>query len=694
MFRLLAPAASFLGIVLTLSTATVSLCAAKSDGVIQQDRVIAGGPESSLEVRHLVLRGSNEEIGRALAEIAKERYGVPLEPAPDPLQVRAQRKFLERNYPILFERMRGVAAAYGKSIDDDAYDFSWLTFMDLEAGCSIAHLPPSSSANGKSVVSRDYDFTTGGIDYQFLKPGMLHPTARPYLLELHPDQGYASIAMVSYDLLSGVLDGINSEGLTVTLAGLFKDASEPTRVASVGLGELQTVRMLLDTCASVEEAKQALRATKQYYQYVPVHYLIADRSGKAFVWEYSEAHNQEYVIENPGQPLFMTNFTLHDQLENGMPPSAEKARSVCKRYAYLKDKLATGTFDDQAIRRFHQTVDAQMSQAADTTAPPERTLWHAFYYPEDRRVRVSYYLRDEPHPTEPRFVRPVRSEYQEFRLEPTATGAVSAGRAASAALASSAAPAASAPATSAATVDDGAAIEAAGGALKREDGRIVAVGLTKVAAPATVIPVVARLRDLETVNLGNAATTDADVRALQALPKLKSLGLMGAPIGDATIAALAKFPALRILNLSDTKVTDAGLEHLSGLTALEYLALKGTAVSDRGLAHLENLTNLTNLILADTKVTDAGLPNLFGMKRLEAVNLSNADITDAGLAHLAGMRGLAGINLTGTKVTDAGLAHLKALPKLTKLNVSGTAVTEQGVQEAKKYLPMWATVTR
>jgi len=58
------------------------------------------------------------------------------------------------------------------------------------------------------------------------------------------------------------------------------------------------------------------------------------------------------------------------------------------------------------------------------------------------------------------------------------------------------------------------------------------------------------------------------------------------------------------------------------------------------------------------------------------------------------MNGLGGINLTGTKVTDAGLVHLKELPKLTKLNVTGTQVTEQGVQQAKKFLPFWATVTR
>jgi hypothetical protein len=161
----------------------------------------------------------------------------------DPVQVRAQRTFLARNYPILLDRMRGVAEAFGKSIEDDAWDFSTLWFADLRAGCSIAHLPPSSMANGKSVVSRDYDFTMGALNFGFLPPGMLHPTARPYLLELHPDRGYASIAMVSYDLLSGALDGINSEGLTVTMAGLFKEASEPTRAPGVGLGELQTIRL-------------------------------------------------------------------------------------------------------------------------------------------------------------------------------------------------------------------------------------------------------------------------------------------------------------------------------------------------------------------------------------------------------------------------------------------------------------------
>jgi hypothetical protein len=700
--RLTRKIASF-GLFLLFSGA-VCLPAAAVDNVIQKDVVIAGGPNDSLEVRHLVLRGTNQQIGHALAEIAKERYGVRPEPPRDPALVRAQRTFLERNYPTLLDRMRGVAAAFGKSVEEDGWDFTTLGFTDLKAGCSIAHLPPSATADGKSVVSRDYDFTTGALSFGFLPPGMLHPTARPYLLELHPEGGYASIAMVAYDLLSGVLDGINSEGLTVTLAldnTLFSGRLvEPTSGPAVGLGELQTLRLLLDTCASVEEAKQTLRATKQYYQYVPVHYLIADRNGNAFVWEYSEFHNKEYVLESPGQPLIMTNFTLHTQLENGKPPSPEKAKPVCKRYAHLREKLATGKLDDKAIRAVHQSVDAQMSQAADPSRPPERTYWHVFYYPEDRRVRVSYYLGEEPHPDNDRLVRPIRTDYLEFRLEPTGSNPLKAEASASAPPATTAPSRSSprsAPANAPPAVEDSAvqaAVESAGGTVKRDGSLVVGVGLTKATDIRTVLPLLAQLPDLEELNLGNPAVTDADLRALQGLPKLYSLGLMGAPISDEGIATVKTLPALRILNISETKVTDAGLVHLRDIRALEYLGLKGTAVTDTGLLHLKDLTGLTNLVLADTRVSDAGLVHLAGMTRLESINLSNDNVSDAGLAQLGRMPSLAGLNLTGTKVTDAGLVHLKQLPKLTKLNLTGTAVTEQGVNDAKKFLPVWCTVTR
>jgi len=353
-------------------------------GVIHKDHVVAGSAKDSMEVRHLVLKGSNEEIGRALATIAHERYQAKPRPSDDSLRTRAQRHYIERNYPILYDRMRGAAAAFGKRLDDDAWNWSELAFADLRAGCSVMYLPPRATTIGAGVVSRDYDFTTGSLGFGFLEPGMLHPTARPYVVEMHPDRGYPSVALVAYELLSGVLDGMNSEGLTVTLAMddevFSKQPIDPTRAPAVGLGELQTLRFLLDTCGNVAEAKEALLQAKQYYAFVPVHYLIADRFGNSFIWEYSQARNREYILEDPSKPLVMTNFTLHRRSTAGRPPTVEQANGVCRRYCALAGQLADGgPMSVEKIKQAHRVADCELPKSAEPHRPPVRTLWHALY---------------------------------------------------------------------------------------------------------------------------------------------------------------------------------------------------------------------------------------------------------------------------------------------------------------------------
>jgi predicted choloylglycine hydrolase len=392
--------------------------------VIQQERVVAGGPKDFLEARHIVLKGSNEEIGRALATIAKERYQLKASPSADRFRTRVQRRYIEKNYPILFERMRGAAAAFGEKVDDDAWNFSGLWYYSgIKAGCSVVYYPPAMTAESGGIISRNYDFTTGTIQGGRPPRGELPATARPYVVEMYPDRGYPSIALYSYDLLSGVMDGINSEGLTVTLLAddelMGKYEMEPAGTTAVGLGVVQMLRMLLDTCASVEEAKEALLTTKQYYELVSVHYLIADRHGKAFVWEYSQAHNRENIIENPDKPLVTTNFSLHRHLDGKTPPSAKTAKQICPRYCELTERLAgrSDKLTADAIKDIHKAVDMVKPSPLAGLRPPTRTLWHALYFPEQRKVQISFYLRDETDADQPGKVRIMRSEYVEFTLK-------------------------------------------------------------------------------------------------------------------------------------------------------------------------------------------------------------------------------------------------------------------------------------
>src|SRR5262249_26782857 len=115
---------------------------ASSEKPLRADRVVAGGEKDFLEGRPLVLTRSNEALCRALAELARERHQASPSVSRDPLRCRVQRRYIEKNDPILYERMRGVAAAFGKRLEDDTWNFSGLGYVPLGAGCSVVHFPP------------------------------------------------------------------------------------------------------------------------------------------------------------------------------------------------------------------------------------------------------------------------------------------------------------------------------------------------------------------------------------------------------------------------------------------------------------------------------------------------------------------------------------------------------------------------
>src|SRR5262249_57070174 len=74
------------------------------------------------------------------------------------------------------------------------------------------------------------------------------------------------------------------------------------------------------------------------------------------------------------------------------------------------------------IKQTHKKVDAELPSSAEPHRPPIRTFWHALYCPEERRLQISFYLRDEATPGRPDKVKIVRSDYREFRLAPTERG--------------------------------------------------------------------------------------------------------------------------------------------------------------------------------------------------------------------------------------------------------------------------------
>ena len=389
------------------------------------ERIVAGGPSDFMEVRHIVLRGSNYEIGKKLAELAESHHNSGPLPSANRADTEAQRQYFQENYPAFYERMRGVANAAEKDLEDNKWNFASLPYRSPTAGCTVVFYPPNTTEEGRGIMSRNFDFTTGTLNFFEQDEDVPPVCSRPYVIELYPDTGYSSLVVCCFDLLGGACDGINSEGLTVALladgsrGSIMDQKANPSPGPRAGFNEIQIVRYLLDTCADIEDAKAALQKAELYFRLIPCHYIIADRQGRSFIWENSLTMDRGHIIEGGDEPLVTTNFLQHLNSDPGKYPVEGNPLGSFNRHRGIKSKISdnSGKMDRSFIRDTNKSVSLTHATQLDHTVT-SRTLWHALYFPEELRMEIDFYLGEEPGQTESGVAPIRRSEYMTFTLVP------------------------------------------------------------------------------------------------------------------------------------------------------------------------------------------------------------------------------------------------------------------------------------
>lgn len=361
--------------------------------------ILSGGcPGDMTTVHHLTVNGSNREIGRAMAAAAESIHGHAARPRKaDPVVEPVRRRWFAAHHPAHAERSAGVADHFGLAPDDHRWSVDWLNTYELPAGCSVAFYPGQGTDDGHGRLARNFDFPTATFS-QIVgaapQPGERPLAADIWVTELRPDTGYASVTVGIMDVM-GAMDGINEAGLCVALlADNETPEPEPSGAPRVGLAEHQVVRHLLDTCATVAEAKAALLLAKHYYFFTPCHYLVADRTGAAFVWEHSPRRNLELMVEPDRRRsgrLACTNHLLHRWPDPGQLPSDDgplgTAALTYHRWNVLDQALS---FDgqvgrDDIVRHFRSVRFTAPVQGA-------RTFWHGLYDLDDAAVDLSFYV--------------------------------------------------------------------------------------------------------------------------------------------------------------------------------------------------------------------------------------------------------------------------------------------------------------
>jgi hypothetical protein len=362
--------------------------------------VLAGGPEAFMTVRNLTLSGGQAEIGRVLAEEARERYGWRPIPA-NPELSRARRAWFERHWPQHYARMAGAAAAAGVDLDDDRVHLDALSGLPDGSGCSASWHAPSATAEGHGLLSRNYDFFTVGMNNLFAllagsEPGEYEPpmASRPYVVTTRPD-GDIATTVITMNELDGCTEGINEHGLAVVmLLADAESAGAPVEAEpQVGLSSLQAPLYVLDTCTNVAEAKQALLGAKQYDFGIPLHYLFADRSGRAFVWERG-AGGAEHIVEADGESLCATNHFLHLPVdpEKRARDTTETTMLTYQRHQHLTDRAKAGPTSAAGVR---ETLDEVRFDAYGAGGLPLRTLWRTVFDLDECTMAAHFYLGDD-----------------------------------------------------------------------------------------------------------------------------------------------------------------------------------------------------------------------------------------------------------------------------------------------------------
>jgi hypothetical protein len=396
--------------------------------IVKDEMILEQGKDSYQSVRHIVIQGTNEEIGKALGDIAQKDYGITrLTQYPDALYAKAADDYMKANSPVLRERAKGVAASYNEKYEDSLSVFNELVYDAGPWGCSSVYYPPSLTVDNSGFLGHNMDYPLCSINKLLKLPeGNAPPMfTRNYVIELYPDKGYASIGVGTGDLLS-VVSGMNEKGLVAVLHTDNYTAinTDPKTDISGLIFPTQILRYVLENCATVEEAKIAILNQKLSLTFEPAHLLIADTSGQSFSTELNPKNMRVEFTDNDGKPQVFTNHPLYrfkDPAEFPKYTPFEEDNTFA-RYNVLADLVdKKDVFSAEDVMTNQDRVKARWNNPGRGMANPtipNRTIWTDLYDQKAGTLKVKFYLQDgpvDPETGDPKDL--VYSDFFEFGLQ-------------------------------------------------------------------------------------------------------------------------------------------------------------------------------------------------------------------------------------------------------------------------------------
>jgi predicted choloylglycine hydrolase len=320
--------------------------------------------------RHATFQGTSYEIGRKQAELIQNHYpgeidflfnGNQFIRPLSPEKVKAAMGVFDQYCPCLNEEIRGFADYFHKSPEEVIY----YSFSNVAKGqCSQFAVLPQRTADGKAYAGRSYEWDAGD---------------NKRLLTVKADGLYAHMGFSL--LLFGRYDGMNEKGLYVTMTnGVPLVWSEEE-----GLRFWAVIRILLDQCASVDEAVEMVKR-------LPVSSFVClavtDRNHQAALIEI--ANNVKTIKRispstDPGFFCSANHYTLPEMqvhVRNRMQHSVDRTQAMMKA-------LESGPVDKAALMKL---LSSKMPEGMACHFYNEGlgTLWSVLYDVDEGKADICF----------------------------------------------------------------------------------------------------------------------------------------------------------------------------------------------------------------------------------------------------------------------------------------------------------------
>lgn len=214
--------------------------------------------------------------------------------------------------------------------------------------------------------------------------------------------------------------------------------------------------------------------------------------------------------------------------------------------------------------------------------------------------------------------------------------------------------------------------------------------------PPEVVSAMGQLPSLEELAVMGGKWSQEDLLVFGKLTNLKRLRLgMNDEFKEPVFTEIAKLENLEYLNLSVGTVSKAGLNRLQSLTKLRRLGVRSHSreglQTDETPLTLSALTHLKTLELTGLDLRDADLASLATMRDAEWVVLGGGDtLSEAGLRYLQNLESVKLLTIRGLDCpTGAGFSGLAGLQNLGNLRIEGR-IPDQALRQLPGLPSVWS----